>query len=241
MSELTRTLCCQEELALTAYLVDFDRRYACQQSGMTPHALSKLLSDPGVKPLIDDMMSNRCQTLRTTRRRILEELARLAFSDPVRDIQIDDDGNVSVKPGVDPGATRAISSFKKRTVDRAGVKSTTVELTFHPKVRALELLGNRLAMWTQRHVIERHEPDSVEIDLPGGGKMKKNMKELTMEEMLSIRSVLEGKALPHVIDSRSTIHPARPEDRGAIQGDPADAGANEEIGDCPGNLDELSE
>ena len=117
---------------------------------------SLLLRKAHVRAAIDRALRPQLRRYGLTKRRVLRELATLAFSD-VLDYS---DGQLALTGGAAKRASRAVSSVRTRTVTRGvgahAVTERTVEVKLWDKNRALEL-----AMKHLRLLVERVEVDEA--------------------------------------------------------------------------------
>lgn len=95
-----------------------------------------------------------------TPERVLMEVARIAYSDPLH--ALNEDGTPRTLKDIPEATRRAISKIKVR-VDGDGAR--IVEFGFWDKPKGLELLGKRLKLFTERveHSGEGGEPFTVQV------------------------------------------------------------------------------
>jgi len=96
------------------------------------------LKEPCVQHYINNKSRSQIQAQGITKERILAEYARIAFAD-IGEVVEFKDGRVKVKPFEEMGedARRGVSSIQ----ETVGEKSTTIKITQHDKMKALEMLA----------------------------------------------------------------------------------------------------
>ncbi len=114
----------------------------------------ELYHDPRMQAAIAEKMNDRIERTMITQDRILQELAIIAFSD-LRNYDIDPaTGQIALQPGVPDYVMRAVSSIKFITViDEAGHERRTLEFKLWDKMGALRMVGQHLAMFTDKLTI----------------------------------------------------------------------------------------
>ena len=144
---------CQE------YLVDLNGTQAAIRAGYSPlsanQQASDLLAKPNIRARIDELMAARSMRTEITADVVIRELARVALVNPLDVISASD---ATVRDDASVDQTAAIQSVKVKIVD-GDISSIEREVKLHDKVRALELLGKHLGMYT----------DKKELSGPGGG------------------------------------------------------------------------
>jgi len=136
------------------YLVDFNATQAAIRAGFSPRTAkqqgSRLLTYADIAEAIAAGRGAVADKSGITRERVLQELALLAFSD-VKHYLIDDAGNVKLAAGAPDGASRAISSVKRRVrVDEEGNSTTEVEFRLWDKPGPLKLAGKHAGLFAEK-------------------------------------------------------------------------------------------
>ena len=134
----------------------FNKQKAAEDAGYgkkTASALaSALLKNVKVKKYLDAIVDEVLMAKRNVLKvRVLDELEKIAFSDPTKDIKVvtrtDDEGKtyqyVEITDTKDSANTRAIAGMYQNNNGYIVVK-------YYDKPKALELLGRYLAMFTDR-------------------------------------------------------------------------------------------
>lgn len=122
--------------------------YAKSSIASTAHRLHHL---PMMAAAIAEKMQERSERTMITQDRILHELAIIAFGD-LRNYDIDPaTGTISLPSGVPDYVMRAVSSIKFiTTIDEAGHERRTLEFKLWDKIGALRMMGQHLAMFTDK-------------------------------------------------------------------------------------------
>lgn len=128
------------------YLIDLNATQAAIRAGYkekTAYAQGqRLLKKVEAQEYLQKLMDERSQRTEITADRVLQELAAIAFSDRTAIAQIEDGGIVTFTPTdqLDKDAKKTISGIEN---GKYGTKVTTYD-----KVKALELIGKHLGMFT---------------------------------------------------------------------------------------------
>ncbi|HTL13079.1 MAG TPA: terminase small subunit [Bdellovibrionota bacterium] len=151
LSNPRREAFCQE------YLVDKNATKAAERAGYSKNSAqeqgSRLLSDAMVRARVDELLANQEKRTQITADRVLKELARVAFMD-LSGAYNDAGGLLAVKD-MPEDVRRAIAGVKiydefdgvGREREKIG---ETTEIKTIDKVRALELLGKHLKLFTDK-------------------------------------------------------------------------------------------
>lgn len=140
------------------YLIDLNGARAVTAAGFAtkyPAArASKLLQVQAIKDAVGQAMVGRSKRTRINQDRVLEELGVLAYSN-IHDYVVDDDGNVSLREGVEEEAMRAVSSIKRkrRVIPQENgdpIVEVDVEIRLWSKPDALRMSGQHLGMFGDR-------------------------------------------------------------------------------------------
>ena len=118
---------------------------------------TELKARPKVAAALEAAYAARMDRAEITADRVIEETARLAFSD-IRKLY-DSNGNLRPIDQLDEEVARALAGFEA-SVERSGLETVDVrKLKLWDKVAALKLLSQQLGMLTKK----------VEVDLSKGG------------------------------------------------------------------------
>lgn len=160
--------------ATRAYKVAYSR---CKKDETANVNGSKLLRNTKVQEYIAEKMKEREQRTEVTQDRVVQELAKIAFFN-IKDIY-NTDGTLKRIKDIDNETAKAISSVK--TLQRAGsmkininpegkdeelpiehIPEQTIEFKANDKVKALELLGKHLGMFSDVNV---NMKNAIQVEL----------------------------------------------------------------------------
>lgn len=131
------------------YLIDLNATQAAIRAGYSPKSAkeqgSRLLTNANVRTHIDKSLAERSKRTGVNADRVIQELAKLAF---VNAPDVVDTQNATVRSDASKDDTAAIASVKVKITQ--GETSDTVEreIRLTDKIKALELLGKHLGMFT---------------------------------------------------------------------------------------------
>lgn len=141
----------KQALFCEEYLIDLNGKQAAIRAGYAPKGAevtaSKLLTHAKVSAYIDRRMAVLSKRTGVTQERIMRELARIAFIDPTELIDMDE-AELYEDTSADDRAV--IQSVKVKKIPTEEGTITEKEIKLADKVKALELLGKRFKMWTDR-------------------------------------------------------------------------------------------
>ncbi len=167
---------------ISEYLIDLNATQAAIRAGYSPKAAqeqgSENLSKPIIQQAIREALQAREQRVEITQDRVLKELSLIAFAD-MRDYgTIEAGGGFTAKSfdEMPDGASRVIGKIKEKrkiltTSEGNGeelVIESNLEFGHWDKVKALELLGKHLGMWTDKLKVSGEGLDnSVKVQFVG--------------------------------------------------------------------------
>lgn len=172
------------------YLIDLNATQAAIRAGYSEKTAAeqgaRLLTNVKVQEYIQERKQDRVERTEITQDRVLKELAIIAFSNAADYASViekramvdvdgvtvplnDADGNPVMYRTVEPVLTGELTDEQKRALSVIKKGRDGFEVKPYDKVRALELLGKHLGMWT----------DKVEVT----EKAKNPFAELTTEEL----------------------------------------------------------
>lgn len=133
------------------YLIDLNGKQAAIRAGYAPRnaevTASKLLTLSKVSAYIDRRMADHSKRTGVTVERIMRELARIAFIDPTELINMSE---AELHDDTSADDRAVIQSVKVKVIPTEDGNITEREIRLADKVKALELLGKRFKMWTDR-------------------------------------------------------------------------------------------
>lgn len=146
----------KQELFSYEYIVDFNATKAAIRAGYSKKTAAsqgeRLLRNVEIQSRIREHIEERQKTTGITADKVVNELARIAFFDV--GVLYNEDGTLKEIAQLDSEVTRAIHSTKQRIEKQGQDKEDWAEIKeirTHDKLKALELLGKHLAMFTDKH------------------------------------------------------------------------------------------
>lgn len=128
------------------YLVDLNATQAAIRAGYKPKTArsqgQRLLTNVNIQQYLQQLMDERSERTEITADRVLKELAAIAFSDRTELAQVGKHGEVNFTP------TEQLPDEIKKII--AGIENGKygTKVTTYDKVKALELLGKHLGLFT---------------------------------------------------------------------------------------------
>lgn len=160
MSDSKPKLTPKQQLFVKEYMIDLNATQAAIRAGYSAKTADRigpeLLGKTCVSEAIQKQMEKREKKTDITAERVLKELAKIAFSDLNQFVEVDEDGKIKVKPSIEVDGT--VLSEISESVTQNG---RTKKVKLHDKMKALELIGRHLAMFTDKQEIkiDRNEED----------------------------------------------------------------------------------
>lgn len=147
----------RQQTFVNEYLVDLNATQAAVRAGYSKKTANeqgaRLLAHVSVAAAIQKGMDERSARTGITADKVLQELAKLGFSDPRK--VFDDNGNLLPVTKFSDDVAAAVSSIEVVTTRLPGGEATEVEHTskikFWDKRGSLELLGKHLKLFVDRH------------------------------------------------------------------------------------------
>lgn len=137
------------------YLIDLNATQAAIRAGYSVQSAKEIasenLSKPNIREYIEQRLAEHSRRTGANQERIMRELARIAFLNPVEIANFDD---ATIRESVSPDDAAAIASVKVKRIPTPDGVIVEREVKFADKIRALELLGKRFAMWTDKQQID---------------------------------------------------------------------------------------
>jgi phage terminase small subunit len=137
---------------IAEYLKDLNGKQAAIRAGYKPSnaesTASTLLQDPKVSQAVTAGKAEQLAVAGLSAQRVLEELARVAFSN-VRD-WVDPDGHLKPLHELRDSTTGAVASIELLSTPEQGDRHTVHKIRLWDKARALELLAKHYALLTER-------------------------------------------------------------------------------------------
>ncbi|NNU96187.1 terminase small subunit [Anoxybacillus sp. EFIL] len=137
------------------YLIDLNATQAAIRAGYSPRSAaeqaSRLLKNAKVRAYIDERMAELSRRTGVNQERILRELARIAFVNAPELINMED---ATIREDATIDDMAAIASVRVKVIPTENGQGIEREIRLADKIRALDLLGKRFAMWTERQQID---------------------------------------------------------------------------------------
>lgn len=142
------------------YLIDLNATQAAIRAGYSEKYantnVSKLLQNTSIKEEIQKRQKDRVERTEITQDMVLRELAIIAFSNAADYAAVvekeceDEDGNPVTYRTVEPVLTKDLTEAQKKALSVIKKGRDGFEVKPYDKVRALELLGKHLGMFTEK-------------------------------------------------------------------------------------------
>lgn len=133
------------------YLIDLNATQAAVRAGYSTRSAHSIATEnmqkPAVRARIDEALATRSKRTGVNADRVVRELARVAFVNPSDVIDLD---NATLKDDATDDDTAAVASVKVKTIPTADGQGVEREIKMADKLKALELLGRHLGMFTDK-------------------------------------------------------------------------------------------
>lgn len=168
------------------YLIDLNATQAAIRAGYTAKYANtnaaKLLQNTTIAEYIAQRKAERVQRTEITQDMVLRELANIAFSNAAdyaavveKDVVLtgengtaikvyDEDGNPVKYKTVEPVLTSELTEDQKRALSVIKKGRDGFEVKPYDKVKALELLGKHLGMWTDKLELDADMDLNITVD-----------------------------------------------------------------------------
>ena len=141
----------KQQTFVDEYLVDLNATQAAIRAGYSVKNAGKigseLLQKTRIKHAIGKAMAERSRRTGINQDRVLRELAKVAFVNATDVINMDE---ATIKGEANREDTAAIASVKVKTIPTEAGDITEREVKICDKLKALELIGKHLGMFTDR-------------------------------------------------------------------------------------------
>lgn len=164
----------KQERFCNEYLIDLNATQAAIRAGYSESGAAveghRLLTNANIQDYISDLNKDRQESTGVSARMVIEELAKIAFSD-IRDVLTVDNGLRDISM-LDEKTAKAISSIKITEDKSMGeVIGETKEVKLWDKLRALDSLGKHFGIFERDN--SQKKTDNVTIfELPNNGRDK---------------------------------------------------------------------
>ena len=148
-------------------MIDLNATQAAIRAGYSPDSARDIgcenLTKPNIKAAIDRAMAERSRRTGINQDRVIQEIAKLAFLNPVDVIDMDE---ATVRGEAHRDDTACIASVKVKNIPTDDGAITEREVKTYDKLKALELLGKHLGMFTDRVKVDGGVPVVLYDDIP---------------------------------------------------------------------------
>lgn len=162
MAKLTK----KQQLFVDEYLIDLNATQAAIRAGYSTDTAAVIgcenLIKPNIKDAICKAMAERSKRTGINADRIIQELAKIAFLNPTDVIDMDE---ATVKGSSNRDDTAAIASVKVKRIPTDNGDIVEREVKTYDKIKALDLLGKHIGMFTDKLKIEGAIPVVIQDDL----------------------------------------------------------------------------
>lgn len=149
------------------YLIDLNATQAAIRAGYSSRSAhvqgTQLLNNPRISAHVAERLAELSRRTGVNQERIMRELARIAFVEPTRIVNMDD---ATIRASASEDDRAAIQSVKVKQIPTPEGTITEREIRFYDKNRALELLGKRFGMWVERLQADVHGTIEIIDDVP---------------------------------------------------------------------------
>jgi len=150
------------------YLVDLNATQAAIRAGYSPQTARDIgcenLTKPNIQNAIATAMAERSRRTGINQDRVIQEIAKLAFLNPVDVIDMDE---ATIKGEANRDDTACIASVKVKVIPGEDGNITEREIKTYDKLKALELLGKHLGMFSDKLKVE----GAIPVVISGGDQL----------------------------------------------------------------------
>ena len=141
----------KQERFVEEYLIDLNATQAYIRAGYSPKSANthayRILAKPGIRAAIDEAIAERSRRTGINQDRVIRELAKVAFLDLTDVVDLD---SGAIREDASREDTACIASVKVKTSTTKGGVSSERVVKLCDKLKALELLGRHLGMFSDR-------------------------------------------------------------------------------------------
>lgn len=160
----------KQERFCEEYLIDLNATQAAVRAGYSAKTANEqgaqLLANLSVRARIDAALAEQSKRTGVTADRVVRELARVAFANSQDVVNYDD---ATVKPDAARDDTAAVASVRVKTIPTKDGPGVEREVKLHDKLKALELLGRRLGLFTDNVNLNGDVGVTIVDDVPKDG------------------------------------------------------------------------
>jgi phage terminase small subunit len=153
----------KQKLFCKEYIIDFNATKAAERAGYSKDTAKQIghenLTKLDLQVEINKEIDKRTERVVVKQDRVIYELAKMAFADLSNYLKIDTTG-VSINPDIE-NFDMSVLSEASETVTKDG---GTIRIKLADKLKALELLGKHLAMFTDRQEHSGFDDSPIKIE-----------------------------------------------------------------------------
>lgn len=157
----------KQERFVEEYLIDLNATQAAIRAGYSPKTANeqgaRLLAKVSIQAAVSKAQAERSRRTGINQDRVLLELAKVAFLNPVDVIDMD---GATIRGEANRDDTACIASVKVKTIPTDDGQITEREVKVYDKLKALELLGKHLGMFTDKVKVDGAVPVVLYDDIP---------------------------------------------------------------------------
>ena len=151
------------------YLIDLNATQAAIRAGYSPESAQQIgaenMSKPVIRARIDAEMAERSRRTGVNADRVVQELAKIAF---VKVTDVIDPNTAKVLDSASDDDKACIASVKYKASSGESSDSVEREIRMYDKLKALELLGKHLGMFTLSVNVSGGGVVQIVDDIPDG-------------------------------------------------------------------------
>lgn len=152
------------------YLIDLNATQAAIRAGYSPDTAQQMgsenLSKPVIRNAVDKAIAERSRRTGINQDRVIRELAKVAFLNPVDVIDMD---GATILGEANRDDTACIASVRVKIIPTDDGAITEREVKTYDKLKALELLGKHLGMFTDNVRLTGDVVVQIIDDIPEDG------------------------------------------------------------------------
>lgn len=152
------------------YLIDLNATQAAIRAGYSVDSAQSIgsenLTKPQLRARIGKAIAAQSKRTGVTADRVVRELARVAFANSQDVVNYDD---ATIKADASKDDTAAVASVRVKTIPTKDGDGVEREVRMHDKLKALELLGRRLGLFTDNVNLNGDVGVTIIDDVPKAG------------------------------------------------------------------------
>nr|DAG31478.1 MAG TPA: Terminase small subunit [Caudoviricetes sp.] len=161
---MARKLTDKQQRFVSEYLIDLNATQAAIRAGYSPKTANeqgaRLLANVSIQEAISKAMAERSRRTGINQDRVIRELARIAFVNMTNIV----DSHARIRDDATEDDLACIESIKYKESDNEFGGSVEREVKIGSKLKALELLGKHLGMWSEKFDVGMDCDLNIKID-----------------------------------------------------------------------------